>query len=93
MSGKPDSERIDEENPEWTEEIFRRARPAHEMLPKIFDSKIVDNLLQPKRGRPSFAPPSGGRHGPQTPAIIIKKRVGGLGGGSPPPRREEVNRY
>lgn len=27
------SVKLDPENPEWTEEDFRRARPAHEVLP------------------------------------------------------------
>ena len=30
--GDPNVE-FDEDNPEWTEEDFKRARPAHEMLP------------------------------------------------------------
>ena len=30
MSKKP---KTDQENPEWTEDDFRRARPAHEVLP------------------------------------------------------------
>lgn len=31
---KPDPELIDEENPEWTEEDFSRARPAREIHPE-----------------------------------------------------------
>ena len=57
MQKKPDPERTDEENPEWTEKTFRRARPAHEVLPEIFESKVADELLRPKRGRPPVKTP------------------------------------
>jgi uncharacterized protein (DUF4415 family) len=33
MRKRPNPEMIDDENPEWTEEDFRRARPAAEILP------------------------------------------------------------
>ena len=33
MARKPDPYLIDDENPEWTEEDFKRARPASEVLP------------------------------------------------------------
>ena len=33
MRKRPNPEMIDDENPEWTEEDFRRARPAAEVLP------------------------------------------------------------
>lgn len=33
MRKRPNPEMIDDENPEWTEEDFRRARPASEVLP------------------------------------------------------------
>jgi len=33
MRKRPNPELIDDENPEWTEEDFRRARPAAEVLP------------------------------------------------------------
>ena len=46
MSSKPDTEQVDEENPEWTEEMFLRARPAHEVLAEIFDPILVENLLR-----------------------------------------------
>jgi len=35
VSRKPNPELIDEENPEWTEEMVREARPATEVAPKI----------------------------------------------------------
>lgn len=33
---KPDPELIDDENPEWTDEMFARARPAAEVMGKAF---------------------------------------------------------
>ena len=39
-----------DENPEWTDEDFARARPADEMFPP----EIVDLLVRP-RGRPAMA--------------------------------------
>lgn len=33
MSRRPDPELIDDENPEWTDEDFARARPARDVLP------------------------------------------------------------
>jgi uncharacterized protein (DUF4415 family) len=35
----------DEENPEWTEEEMRRAKPASEALPEIFGEKTARELL------------------------------------------------
>ena len=51
MSKKPNPELIDDENPEWTAEDFAKARPASEVLPQIFDTKVVQEMLKP-RGRP-----------------------------------------
>jgi uncharacterized protein (DUF4415 family) len=42
---------IDDENPEWTDEDFARARPASEVLPELFGKEIADQLLRPP-GRP-----------------------------------------
>jgi uncharacterized protein (DUF4415 family) len=42
---------IDDENPEWTDEDFARARPASEVLPELFGKEIAEQLLRP-RGRP-----------------------------------------
>jgi uncharacterized protein (DUF4415 family) len=39
----------DEENPEWTEEEMRRAKPAREALPEIFGEKTARELL--RRGK------------------------------------------
>ncbi len=33
---KPDPELIDDENPEWTDEMFARARPAAEVMGEAF---------------------------------------------------------
>lgn len=41
-----DAERADEENPEWTEEDFRRARPARDVLPEIVGKKTADEMLR-----------------------------------------------
>lgn len=40
MKHTSNPELIDEENPEWTEEDFRRARPAREVLPEIFSQEM-----------------------------------------------------
>ncbi|WP_233233734.1 BrnA antitoxin family protein [Bordetella sp. LUAb4] len=37
---KPNPELIDDENPEWTEEDFKRARPASEVLPEAVQAKL-----------------------------------------------------
>ena len=47
---KPDPELVDEENPEWTDEMFARARPAAEVLGAAFMAKA-------RRGRPKLAAP------------------------------------
>jgi uncharacterized protein (DUF4415 family) len=51
MSKKPNPELIDDENPEWTAADVANARPASEVLPKIFSAKIAQEMLKP-RGRP-----------------------------------------
>lgn len=51
MSKKPNSELIDDENPEWTAADFTEARPASEVLPQIFGAKVAQEMLKP-RGRP-----------------------------------------
>jgi uncharacterized protein (DUF4415 family) len=42
---------IDKENPEWTEEDFQHARPAVEVLPKLFGPHAAAEMLK-SRGRP-----------------------------------------
>lgn len=51
MKKKPDPELIDKENPEWTTEDFRRARPASEALSDIVGREAAARMLRP-RGRP-----------------------------------------
>lgn len=48
MSKPPPPEDFDE-NPEWTEADFARARPATEMVP----AHVLDSLVKPKGGRPA----------------------------------------
>jgi uncharacterized protein (DUF4415 family) len=38
--------RPDEDNPEWTEEEFARARPAAEVLPKYIGEEATQELLR-----------------------------------------------
>jgi uncharacterized protein (DUF4415 family) len=47
----------DPDNPEWTAEDFRRARPAREVLPEIYGEAMAKRLLRP-RGRPKSAAPT-----------------------------------
>jgi len=42
MSTVPDPSLIDDENPEWTEEDFARARPAREVLPPALYAALTD---------------------------------------------------
>jgi uncharacterized protein (DUF4415 family) len=43
---------IDDENPEWSAEDFAKARSAAEVLPELFGTKLAEEMLRPKRGRP-----------------------------------------
>jgi uncharacterized protein (DUF4415 family) len=44
---------VDAENPEWSEADFAHARPAAEVLPKLFGAEQAAQLLTPKKlGRP-----------------------------------------
>lgn len=45
---KPDPYMTDDENPEWTDEMFAKARPAREVL----GDAVVDALMSRPRGRP-----------------------------------------
>ena len=49
---QPDPELIDDENPEWTAEDMKRARPAAEVLPELIGQKAADELMRRSRGRP-----------------------------------------
>lgn len=61
---KPDPEMIDEENPEWTDEMFRTARPAREVFIELWGKEKAEAFLKAnaahiaaKRGRPRKAQP------------------------------------
>ena len=41
----------DPDNPPLDEEWFKRARPAHEVLPETFPKRVAEAMLRP-RGRP-----------------------------------------
>lgn len=53
MTGKQDNpaSRPHDENPEWTEEETRRARPALDVIAEVFGEKAADELRR-GRGRP-----------------------------------------
>ena len=51
MAKRPNPELIDEDNPEWTAQEIARARPASEVLPKLFGANAAKDMLKP-RGRP-----------------------------------------
>jgi uncharacterized protein (DUF4415 family) len=57
MPRKLNPEMIDEDAPEATDEWFRRARPASDVLPELFGKGAARELLKPKRGRPLSAKP------------------------------------
>lgn len=44
-------EKSNRDNPEWTAKMIAEARPAKEVLPKIFDARTAARMLRP-RGRP-----------------------------------------
>ena len=48
---KRNSERAGRDNPVWTKETIARARPAREVLPKLFGNAAAEEMLRP-RGRP-----------------------------------------
>ena len=51
MKKQPKSDKAIRENPEWTMEMIAKARPAKEVLPKIFGARTAATMLKP-RGRP-----------------------------------------
>lgn len=55
MNKKPNPEMIDDDNPEWTDEMFAQARPAREVLPQLFAPDVAAQMLTPRRGRPRKA--------------------------------------
>lgn len=51
MKRKLNPERVDRDNPEWTEKTFERSLPASEVLPGLFGKKQAETMLK-RRGRP-----------------------------------------
>ena len=54
MRKPPKPETTLQKNPEWTAAMIAEARPAREMLPKIFGARTAAAMLKP-RGRPKSA--------------------------------------
>lgn len=48
---KPNPYLIDDENPEWTADDFKNARPAGEVLHEVFSKTEAEKLLASKPGR------------------------------------------
>jgi uncharacterized protein (DUF4415 family) len=48
MKKHPNPELIDDENPEWTDENFARARPASAVLPELFGAQVAKSMLKPR---------------------------------------------
>ena len=48
MPKRPNPELVDDENPEWTHEVFARARPAAEMLGEAFMERVARKPGRPK---------------------------------------------
>lgn len=46
---RPNPYLVDKDNPEWTEEMFRKARPAIEVVPEVVEA------YRRSRGRPPMA--------------------------------------
>lgn len=60
MARKPrrvDPEMIDNDNPELTDEMIARARPARDVLREQFGEAVAAEMLKPKGGRPKSAVP------------------------------------
>ena len=49
---KPDPYMIDDENPEWTDEMFRNARPAIDVFTEIWGREKAEAFVYKGRGRP-----------------------------------------
>jgi len=47
MKKRPTPEWMDDDNPEWTDEVFAQARPAHEVLPQLFGKALAQEMLRP----------------------------------------------
>jgi uncharacterized protein (DUF4415 family) len=51
MKKQSKTEKKRRDNPEWTAKMIAEARPAKEVLPKIFGARVAAAMLKP-RGRP-----------------------------------------
>ena len=51
MKKQPKSKKTIRNNPEWTTAMIAKARPAKEVLPKIFGARTAAAMLK-RRGRP-----------------------------------------
>jgi uncharacterized protein (DUF4415 family) len=51
MKKQSKSRKTSRKNPEWTATMIAKARPAREVLPKIFGARTAAAMLKP-RGRP-----------------------------------------
>jgi uncharacterized protein (DUF4415 family) len=79
MARKPNPELIDDENPEWTDADFARARPAAKVLPELFGAEAAAHLLKPKRGRPPKAARKRAINIRLSPEVLEHFRAGGAG--------------
>lgn len=79
MARKPNPERIDDENPEWSDADLARARPASEVLPELFGAQAVAHLLKPKRGRPPKAARKRATNIRLSPEVLAYFRASGPG--------------
>ncbi|CAH2772261.1 MAG: hypothetical protein CBARDCOR_2178 [uncultured Caballeronia sp.] len=61
---KQNKEEVLDENPEWGEAKFARARPASEVLPELYGQERATEILRP-RGRPKL----------ENPKLLIKLRI------------------
>ncbi|MGX7003489.1 BrnA antitoxin family protein [Caballeronia sp. KNU42] len=61
---KQNMEEMLDENPEWGEAEFARARPAAEVLPELYGQERATEILRP-RGRPKL----------ENPKLPIKLRI------------------
>lgn len=50
MTRKPSPVRVDTVNPEWSTEHFAKAKPAGEVLVRLFGRVQAKEMLKPKRG-------------------------------------------
>ena len=51
MKKRLNPQKTSRDNPEWTKAMIAKARPAREVLPKIFGARTAAAMLRP-RGRP-----------------------------------------